>query len=830
MKDWSHDIDLPQYGPYNKQYVGFSHIASPGRGLQLDIDLLPGFYRRSVMDTRAIADGGARLWLARPDLQRFVYRYEMLAPRRVYCDADFAQQGARAALRCTFVNETGRPQSVQADFCFSIRVPSFWRAPFPGAEVMAPEGVRWIPAGDYAAQEGIGGIAHDGFRLGEEPERGAVRGCAMQVNDGVKLTYRFDRLRADGMLLRCRAEEGASVEALGRRFPLPAGETLAPVFLPLPEGVYEEITLAFEGAGAALDGFAIGTDAARAEFEPWPAAFTPSVEAKPGEMTLRYPLTDAPYTIRWDAPDYVLRELVGENDGDILTRSIHDHVARRLRGAGEGHYVDLYVRPVFLAPRQRKTVTLLISAGCEPGEVPFPPIPCAEPNPCGARLVSSMTRLSAATALNVVYPAYYRGGFIRSYTPGRIWDSFYTWDCGMVALGLMTLDRKRAFECLRAYLMPQDDPHSPYLNHGSPLLTQMFAFKNLLDAGEEDACRVLYPALRRAYRFFLTLPRRGGLIATWGIFYNSGGWDDYPAQKYVHDHRLEESAAPVITTAMMLIYGRILAAAARRLGFEADEYAREEAGLAAAIAPCWDEETGYFGYSRCDGEGRFDGILRDERGVNPNQGLDGLYPLLAGLGSAAQKKRMLANLRQGLFTPIGVSVVDTRSPYFSSAGYWNGSVWMPHQWILWKALLDLGEAGLAHRIAHMALRLWRRETDVSGNCYEHFMLATGRGAGFHHFSGLSAPVLSWYQSYYVPGNATVGFDTAILAQRWNSDRTALDITVETRRSGAALLVTMREGRDYRFSGLPEGAVVRRLHSGTYCLQWRRVGVVTLSAE
>ncbi|MBQ8954018.1 MAG: hypothetical protein IJ048_07865 [Clostridia bacterium] len=825
VRDWSHDIDLPQYGPYNKQYVGFSHIASPERGLRLDIDLLPGFYRRSVMDTRSVADGGARLWRARPDLKRFVYRYELLPPQKIYLEADFAQEGDAAALRCTFVNETNMPQSLQADFCFSLRVPSFWRVPYPGAEVALPAGVIWIPAGDYAAQQGIEGIAHDGFFLGEEPEPHAARSCAMRVKEGVRLSYRFDRIAANSLLLRCRAEEGAAVELMGKTHPLPKSEALIPVCLSLPEGEYSALELNFTGA-AVVDGFAIGLDAGRAAFEPWPDAFAPEIEERPGEMTLRYPLADAAYAVRWDAPDYVLRELLGDSDGDILARNIHEHVSRRLKGAGAGHFTDLFVRPVFLAPHEQKTVTLLISAGGVPREVPFPPLPERDSNPCGRRFDFSMERLAATTAMGIVYPAYYRGGFIRSYSPGRVWDSFYTWDCGMVAVGLTAIDRARALDCLRAYLMPQEDPRSPYLNHGTPLLTQMFAFKNLLDAGEKAACRALYPALRFAYRFFLTLPRHGGLIATWQIFYNSGGWDDYPAQVYTHAHHLEQTTAPVIVTSMMLIYGGILKNAARQLGFDEDISAYDRAGeeLAAAIARCWDEETGYFGYAMDDG------ILRDERGVNLNQGLDGLYPLLAGLGTKPQKRRMLKNIREGLFTPIGVSVVDTRAPYYSHAGYWNGSVWMPHQWILWKALLDLGEAALAHRVARTALRLWQRETGVSGNCYEHFMIATGRGAGYHHFSGLSSPVLDWFRAYYQPGSATVGFDTAILSQRWNDDKTVLDIGVETHTSGAAVLITMREGPDYRFEGLPEGAKVKRVHPGTYCLQWPHTGPVSISVK
>ena len=832
MKDWSHDISLPQYGPYNKQYVGFSHIASPARGLRLDIDLLPGFYRRSVMDTRSIADGGVRLWRARPDLQRFVYRYELLPPGKIYCEADFAQQGAEAALRCTFVNKTSRPQSLQADFCFSIRVPSFWRKPFPGVEISCPAGVRWIAAGDYKAQEGLEGIAHDGFRLGEEPEAGAYRGCAMRVKPGMRLTYRFDATESDSLMLRWRGEKGAAAEIMGTRYALPVGDALKPVCLTMPRNEYAEITLSFSGACGATDGFAIGLDAARVGIEPWPDAFVPEIEERPGEMTLRYSLTDASYTVRWDAPDYTLRELAGENDGDILTRSIHDHVSRRLTGPGRGHFTDLFVRPVFLGPHEEKTVTLLISAGGRPVHVPFPPLPECAVNPCGEKLAFSMERLTAATAMGVVYPAYYRGGFVRSYSPGRVWDSFYTWDCGMIAVGLTAVDRARAVECLRAYLMPQRDPHTPYLNHGTPLLTQMFAFKNLLDAGETETCRALYPALRYAYGFFLTLPRLGGLIATWQIFYNSGGWDDYPAQVYVHQRHMERDAAPVIVTSMMIIYGRILKNAARQLGFEEDLSAFDSAEkeLAAAIARCWDEETGYFGYAMDDGAGRFRSILRDEAGVNPNQGLDGLYPLLAGLGSARQKRRMLANIREGLFTPIGVSVVDTRSPYFSRSGYWNGSVWMPHQWILWKALLDLGETALAHRIASTALNLWRRETGVSGNCYEHFMIVTGRGAGYHHFSGLSSPVLDWFRAYYRPGNVTAGFDTAVLRQQWNDDKTAVDMTVETHTNGSAVIVTLQEGLEYRFEGLPEGAKAARLHPGTYCLRLAQSGVYAVSAR
>ena len=54
-------------------------------------------------------------------------------------------------------------------------------------------------------------------------------------------------------------------------------------------------------------------------------------------------------------------------------------------------------------------------------------------------------------------------------------------------------------------------------------------------------------------------------------------------------------------------------------------------------------------------------------------------------------------------TDVGISVVDKWASYFSDSGYWNGSVWMPFQWILWMALINKGETNFAKEIANTAL-------------------------------------------------------------------------------------------------------------------------------
>ena len=86
---------------------------------------------------------------------------------------------------------------------------------------------------------------------------------------------------------------------------------------------------------------------------------------------------------------------------------------------------------------------------------------------------------------------------------------------------------------------------------------------------------------------------------------------------------------------------------------------------------------------------------------------------------------------------------------------------MPHQWVLWKSALDKGLDSLCDKIAFTGMDLWKKEVELTYNCYEHFMIANGRGSGFHQFSGLSTPVLLWYKAYFSPGTINTGFLTMI---------------------------------------------------------------------
>ena len=156
-----------------------------------------------------------------------------------------------------------------------------------------------------------------------------------------------------------------------------------------------------------------------------------------------------------------------------------------------------------------------------------------------------------------------------------------------------------------------------------------------------------------------------------------------------------------------------------------------------------------------------------------------MAPLVAGIVSDTQREALLSHI----FTPgelwsdCGITAVDQSAPYYRKDGYWNGTVWMPHQMILWKTMLDLGLPDKARLIADTALGNWERECEDSYNCYEHFMIETGRGGGWHNFSGLSSPILNWWTAYNIPGTVSTGFGTLVTHAVWSPNKSSVELTL-----------------------------------------------------
>ena len=391
--------------------------------------------------------------------------------------------------------------------------------------------------------------------------------------------------------------------------------------------------------------------------------------------------------------------------------------------------------------------------------------------PAGEPYRFSQQRMAAVLLTNIVFPVYTKRRYVRHYSPGKWWDSLYTWDSGFTGIGLAQLDVERAIDCLNAYTTKPGDPETAFIQHGTPLPVQHYLFLELWNLTQSRALlEYFYPRLRQ-YHLFLagrlgssnTRAFKSGLLQTWSYFYNTG-WDDYPPQVFMHKEKLAPRTATAIMNSHLIRTARILAQTARVLGLGQDVAGYEEdiALWSEALQKhSWDPQAGYFSYVLHNEQGEATGILRHESGANFNLGQDGVMPLLAGICTPAQVQTLLGHLQspQRLWSRIGLSTVDQSAAYYRHDGYWNGAVWMPHQWFLWKTMLDLGQADFAFQIARTALDLWKAEVDESYNCFEHFLIESGRGAGWHQFSALSSPVLAWFAAYYRPGRLTTGFDT-----------------------------------------------------------------------
>jgi hypothetical protein len=431
-------------------------------------------------------------------------------------------------------------------------------------------------------------------------------------------------------------------------------------------------------------------------------------------------------------------------------------------------------------------------------------------------------RLLATIATNMLFPIWTGGTWVRNYCPGREWSSVYTWDSGFTGLGMARAAPRLSTALLDTYLSPIDDEQAAFLHHGTPLATQFYLFQELWNRnGSLTFARERYPRLARYLRFLMgreggstCRDLKSGLIRTYDYFYNTGGMDDYPAQMAVHAAKKTDRVAPVISSAHAIRCAKILCQVAEAIGATRDlsEWRGDIASLSEALqSHSWDEASGYYAYVVHDAAKQPTGQWRSAKGENYNMGLDGISPLVADMCTLAQVQKLIENMMTPgrLWTPYGLTAVDQRASYFSSDGYWNGTVWMPHQWFMWKALLDYGEGEKAWQIGKTALDVYSAEIERSGRTYENFDARTGIGSAWHPFGALSSPIRNWFEGYYVPGTLSVGLNTRIVHQRWSDDRAVtamLDISGEHRAT--VLVVLAQPPRKASWRGQPASFAVR----------------------
>lgn len=822
----SHDIStLPAWGPYSKQYSGISHIDDISSGTRVDFTVVPGFYRRSYIVPNVLFVSGCNPWKVSSDLSEITYRYELEWKDRVYVDVTYHvldESKVLVGMHC--VNTTALTQNLLLHDVASVHrdenLPQV-RLDSNNPCTHAIDYLSYEPAvrkHNYA-------LVYDGQMRGEK--RDALSLCGSVVSTSGQAG---DRLVCEApcegpLWMRWRAEKGVCVRLSVNGEELSLNGTGEYEFIATPASRDGKICVETLSDGVVrIDSFVGGSSPSII-----PAAMKcrPELEVSEGSCTMDFEGVGKTYGICWNYPLTDVKQYADSELDLFMRKTVHQHPPKYFNGDGEGHFVSVFQRPVVVRANSDTTVYNLICCG-DKAEIEavrkafkedensfrtaVRPAP-AEMRADAEKYALGEQLMEATLLTNVVYPVYTQREFIRHFTPGKNWNSLYTWDSGFITLALGCMDPEKAFENLRAYTT-EPGCQSAFIHHGTPLPTQFLALEELIGKGiGKEEIAFLYPRFKQYYDFLCghneasTTMMKSGLVRTWDYFYNSGGWDDYPPQHYMRSHPdLYEGIAPMVSSSFCIRAAKIMRMVASMLSLKKDVklYDADIKKMGEAVLKYgWDAQCGYFGYVTHDADGNPDGFFRHEDGSNYNKGLDGVMPLMAGICPQEIRDVLVSNIfsPEKLWTGCGISTVDQSASYYLTDGYWNGDVWMPHQWVIWKSMLDYNLTEEADRIAMTALNNWNRECSETYQCCEHFVISSGRGAGWHNFSGLSSPVVNWYKAYFCPGTATAGFDTLISDASFTEGNTSFGATLSFDKDAVGrdvtLMVCLAPGHGYR---------------------------------
>lgn len=774
------------WGPYSKKLAGIAHIAEEEKGTLMEFSVFPSQYRGMTQLPVEVYLSNYMPWYANSDQSSYGYRFETEWKDQVFTDVSYRKLGDNAVeVEAEFVNKTNLPQALVLHYLMHRELAEEVELDLPESAI-ALDALMYETL-DLKAEQRREGLNFDGTLTGEMTGKQYYHGHALSgkkgpygmtgffgQNEGDQVKYRFVRCPGENEVLYIHAEgegefelKGICEEALHI-----SGDELQFYSLPVTNCNSRELILTCKrGNGVAIDCIILSEK--KPEIVNRSKSFLPVLEEEKNQLIISYPDMEVGYGVIWEAESYEVREFRTSRPETYLPYMTHNHVSKILIDDGKDEYINIFIRPIFLEPGEtRKSCGKIICGKKDEIKAQLKNCSCEKndfENENSIRKLENpyalgQNLMQAVMLTNVVYPVRVQGNYIRHFTPGKWWDSLYTWDNGFIALGMTGIHVDLAKECLDDYLTEPGNSHAAFIHHGSMVPVQAYVYKAIFEKTEDvDFLREYYPSMKQYYDFYSghnpkshMVMKESGILRPFDYFYNSGGWDDYPPQKYVMEKRMGGYVSPVINTCHAINFARIMAMAAMELGEDDTGYREDIKVWTQALQTyAYDEETGYFSYLVYQDSKIIP--LRTEKGENYNKGLDGAYPFMVDVCTEKQKKQLAFYLmsEEHMWTPIGISVVDKEASYYQSDGYWNGSVWMPHQWFVFLGMLEQGYAENAVRIAETALNLWKRETDASYHCYEHFMVQSGRGAGWHNFSGLSSPVILWYHGCFTEGTITV---------------------------------------------------------------------------
>ena len=852
----THDLPtLPEWGPFARDVYALSHIADFERGIKFDFFMVPGIFRRSFFLPDPLREAGCAPTLATPDLTFYSIRQQMEGKDELYADISYTQIEKDLWLgRCEFVNNTDNFQAASLLHYARLaprqevvpQLPDDYRyldaMTYSELEFSYFRPDRHLSYGAGRHGEQTYPDTVNSTCLGQPPSQSNYLPCFGE-KAGDRVTYTFDAVPGErSITLRALIKEGETPEMQiilnGKASSVKLDGSGKFELYPVYDGDLQgkvELTLISGGAagGIHLDGLITGPDSAvgKVSFPTIARAISPVCRSGKTENTLLISGSgmNKNYCCRWSMKPSAEREYMVGDFAKLLTYSYGLRQTNYYSfpdNTGDIFCRDAYIIPIEISPRSAKAVYVLYAASSgDEAEKRIAAFDCSEDNleaiyqdafkrasqldctPAGKQFSYGYKMLAAAALTNVNFPIRAEGSNIRHHVPDKHFNSLYSWDSGFIGIGFSELDKIRAVENLNVYVTDPSNEHNAFILWGTPLPVQIYLYMELFNRYQDtEMLEYFYPRLRHYYEFLtgriensIFNTAKSHLLRPWKYCYNSGGWDDYPPQWYVLE-TAHHTVAPVVTTSHTIRFAKILRRAAEMLGKHSDIelYNSDIEIFSSALQKySWDSEENIFSYVEHDENGEPAGFFRDPvSGRNFNLGMDGATPLNAGICTPEQRQKLFERLSSpdAMWTDAGISTVDRRAPYFRTDGYWNGCVWMPHQWFFWKSALDYNQSDFARRIALTALNMWEKEVRATNYCFEHFSITSLRGAGCCHFGGLSSPILNWFGAYCRKNRLTAGFDTWVLSSQSDENSFTAELLIEGEKNDfCTVLYTAGDG-------------------------------------
>ncbi len=848
-------FSLPLWGPYSKKYMGLSRIIDSlsDMGARFDFTIHPTLWNSSTPVPNVCVPSSYHLWQCKSDFSYYAYRYELLWKDMVYADVSFSKINDEAYLaRICVNNNTALKQNTVINFFSALEFPSG-----EDIELTLPKKSVVVNATNYEEfeyankrpwdEQNPDGLFKGTFRdkdfygrngLGDRNENAHVHYRNFKPfgeDEGDRVSY---KISADGfenpvfaIRYRTVSDRDAKFMCNGQVYVFPASKELKVGYFDFCEN--PEFISMGEG-GIELDFFAVVEKGESVDAQLKMHSIIPEISTEEldcaHKTVLDYGYEDCKFTLltfnkntrhrtleSGSLEDALINRL---SNGDITYDDLTEPFSKVfLRKKSDlGFFENTLIKSIFIAPYSSHIEYAIIAKGdakpisleeCE--YIYFKASRNSEDvkyNRCGEKYTLSTNILKSTLLTNIVYPVYRYGKYVAHHTPGKRWDSFYTWDSGFIGMGLLETSNELCQYVLDMYLNQTDKKDYCFLLHGSLVPTQFEQYLELLKrTNDKSKLNYLYDKMKLYYEFLQgrtngsTCAKFGnGLLTTYDYWYSSSGMDDNPVQVEMIKNKAEEYTCPCISTSQAIRAAKILRMVAVFLGNNEDVKLYDEdikRSTDALNTLAWDEESGYYGYTMYDKDEPY--IMRTKDGENWNKGFDGIYPLIAGAAPKGRKERLIEHLKcpYEMFSKSGISAVDMSASYYMQDGYWNGNVWMSHQWFVYKTMLDNGEADFAFEIAHRALEIWKKETDFSYNTYECFGIETQRGGWFHNFGGLSAPICIWANAYYKPQTVTSGFDVWTNYQKTTDESAEISFKYFGDSDKYSIIVTLNEDGIYQ---------------------------------